>query len=44
METIQWNFNPGNIYDKIIGLKGIVYNVNDNAVELETWVDIKTQG
>jgi len=26
----------GTIYDKKIGFKGIVYNINDNAGKLET--------
>jgi hypothetical protein len=34
----------GDIYDKIIGFKGIVYNVNDTAVKLETWVDVENGG
>jgi hypothetical protein len=32
------------IYDKIIGFKGIVYNINNTAVKLETWVDTENQG
>ncbi len=34
----------GNIYDKIIGFKGIVYNLNDTAVKLESWVDVENGG
>ncbi|HEX7258117.1 MAG TPA: hypothetical protein VF242_08650, partial [Nitrososphaeraceae archaeon] len=34
----------GNIYDKIIGFKGIVYNINNTAVKLESWVDVGNQG
>ena len=34
----------GNINDKIIGFKGIVYNVNDTAVKLESWVDTENGG
>jgi hypothetical protein len=34
----------GNIYDKIIGIKGIVYNINDTAVKLESWVDLENGG
>ncbi len=34
----------GNIYNKIIGFKGIVYNVNDTAVKLESWVDTENGG
>ena len=29
----------GNIYNKIIGLKGIIYNINDTTVKLKTWID-----
>ena len=34
----------GDIYNKIIGFKAIVYNVNDTAVKLETWIDTQNQG
>jgi hypothetical protein len=34
----------GNIYDKIIGFKAIVYNVNDTAVKMESWVDMENGG
>ena len=34
----------GNIYDKIIGFKGIIYNLNNTAVKLETWVDTNNGG
>ncbi|MDX1372403.1 MAG: hypothetical protein R3321_08025, partial [Nitrososphaeraceae archaeon] len=34
----------GNIYDKIIGFKGIVYNINNTAVKLESWVDLENDG
>jgi hypothetical protein len=34
----------GNIYNKIIGFKAIAYNINENAVKLETWVDTENQG
>ena len=46
----EWErYNPefltvGDIYNKIIGFKAIVYNVNDTAVKLETWVDTQNQG
>jgi len=45
----EWErYNPeitvGDIYNKIIGFKAIVYNVNDTAVKLETWVDTENQG
>ncbi|MFB5600357.1 MAG: hypothetical protein ACE5SW_09045 [Nitrososphaeraceae archaeon] len=36
--------NLGNIYGKIIGYKTIVYNLGDNMVKLETWVDIYNEG
>jgi hypothetical protein len=38
------NLSVGNIYDKIIGFKGIVYNVNETAVKLETWIDTENGG
>ena len=34
----------GNLYNKIVGFKGIVYNINNTAVKLEAWVDAKNQG
>ena len=34
----------GNLYDKIVGFKGIIYNVNDTAVKLESWVDVENGG
>jgi hypothetical protein len=34
----------GDIYDKITGLKGIIYNINDTAVKLETWIDTENGG
>ena len=34
----------GNLYNKIVGFKGIVYNLNDTAVKLETWVDTENGG
>ena len=45
----EWErYNPditvGNIYNKIIGFKAIVYNVNDTAVTLESWVDTENKG
>ena len=45
----EWErYNPeitvGDIYNKIIGFKAIVYNVNDTAVKLETWIDTQNQG
>lgn len=38
------NVTLGNLYDKIIGFKGIVYNLNNTAVKLESWVDTENQG
>jgi len=38
------NVTLGNLYDKIIGFKGIVYNLNNTVVKLESWVDIENQG
>jgi hypothetical protein len=38
------NLSVGNIYDKIIGFKAIVYNVNNTAVKLESWVDVENGG
>jgi hypothetical protein len=38
------NLSVGNLYDKIIGFKGIVYNINNTAVKLETWVDVENGG
>src|SRR5215213_10107147 len=43
-ERYNETLTVGNIYDKIIGFKAIVYNVNDTAVKLETWVDTENQG
>jgi hypothetical protein len=34
----------GNIYDKIIGFKGIVYNINNTAVKMESWIDTENGG
>ena len=30
------NIQLGEIYSKIIGFKGIVYNINDTSVKMET--------
>ena len=38
------NLSVGNIYDKIIGFKGIVYNLNNTAVKLESWIDTENGG
>ncbi|MFB5600973.1 MAG: hypothetical protein ACE5SW_12205 [Nitrososphaeraceae archaeon] len=43
-ERYNQSLTVGDIYDKIIGFKGIVYNVNDTAVKLESWVDTENQG
>ncbi len=41
-------YNPdvylGNLYDRIIGFKAMVYNLNDTAVKLEIWVDVENGG
>ena len=34
----------GNLYNKIVGFKGIVYNINNTAVKLEAWVDTENGG
>jgi hypothetical protein len=34
----------GNLYNKIVGFKDIVYNINNTAVKLEAWVDAENQG
>jgi hypothetical protein len=38
------NLSVGNIYNKIIGFKGVVYNINNTAVKLESWVDVENGG
>ena len=38
------NLSVGNIYDKIVGFKAIIYNVNDTAVKLESWIDVENGG
>ena len=43
-ERYNETLTVGNIYNKIIGFKGIVYNVNDTAVKLETWIDVENGG
>jgi hypothetical protein len=43
-ERYNESLSVGDIYDKIIGFKGIVYNVNDTAVKLESWVDVENGG
>jgi hypothetical protein len=34
----------GNLHNKIVGFKGIVYNINNTAVKLEAWVDTENGG
>jgi len=43
-ERYNESLTVGNIYDKKIGFKGIVYNINDTAVKLESWVDTENEG
>ena len=44
-EKYNPNVNLGNLYDKIIGFKTIVYNVeNDTAVKTESWIDVYNEG
>ena len=43
-EKYNPNIQLGEIYNKIIGFKGIVYNINDTAVKMETWVDLNNAG
>ncbi|MDX1372018.1 MAG: hypothetical protein R3321_06085 [Nitrososphaeraceae archaeon] len=43
-ERYNESLNVGDLYEKIIGLKGIVYNINETAVKLETWVDTENGG
>ena len=43
-ERYNETLTVGNIYDKIIGFKGIIYNLNNTAVKLETWVDTNNGG
>ncbi|MDR4511123.1 MAG: hypothetical protein MRJ93_05390 [Nitrososphaeraceae archaeon] len=39
------NVNLGDLYNKTIGIKAIVYNSEDNTkVKLETWIDTENQG
>ena len=35
-ERYNQNIQLGEIYNKIIGFKGIVYNINDTSVKMET--------
>ncbi|MFB5600889.1 MAG: hypothetical protein ACE5SW_11770, partial [Nitrososphaeraceae archaeon] len=43
-ERYNESLTVGNIYEKTIGFKGIVYNINDTAVKLETWIDTENDG
>lgn len=43
-ERYNQSLSVGDIYDKIVGIKGIIYNINDTAVKLETWVDVENGG
>ncbi|MGE0243879.1 MAG: hypothetical protein AB7F53_08690 [Nitrososphaeraceae archaeon] len=38
------NLTVGDIYDKIVGFKAIVYNLNSTAVKLESWIDTENGG
>ena len=41
-------YNPnvylGNLYDKIIGFKAMVYNLDNNTVKMESWIDVYNEG
>jgi hypothetical protein len=41
-------YNPdihlGTLYDKVIGFKAIVYNLNNTAVKMESWMDAENGG
>ncbi|MGI9010864.1 MAG: hypothetical protein ACR2F1_06730 [Nitrososphaeraceae archaeon] len=43
-ERYNPNIQLGEIYNKIIGFKGVVYNINDTSVKMETWVDLNNAG
>ena len=43
-ERYNETLTVGDIYEKIIGFKGIVYNINNTAVKLESWVDVENGG
>ena len=43
-EKYNENLSVGNIDDKIVGFKAIVYNINNTAVKLESWVDAENGG
>ncbi|HEX6294647.1 MAG TPA: hypothetical protein VFZ46_05785 [Nitrososphaeraceae archaeon] len=41
-------YNPnvylGNLYDKIIGFKAMVYNLDKNTAKMESWIDAENEG
>ena len=43
-EKYNPNVNLGNLYDKIIGFKAMVYNINSTAVKMESWIDVYNEG
>ena len=43
-EEYNPNVNLGNLYNKIIGFKTMVYNINSTAVKMESWVDMYNEG
>ena len=43
-ERYNPNIQLGEIYNKLIGFKGVVYNINDTSVKMETWVDLNNAG
>ena len=43
-EKYNPNTHMGNLYDNIIGFKAIVYNLNNTAVKMESWMDAENGG
>lgn len=43
-EKYNPSVNLGNLYDKIIGFKAMVYNINSTAVKMESWIDVYNEG
>jgi hypothetical protein len=43
-EKYNPSVNLGLLYDKIIGFKAMVYNVNSTAVKMESWIDVHNEG
>ena len=42
---INPSVNLGNLYDKIIGFKTMVYNLDNNTtVKIESWIDVYNEG